>query len=51
LVLVLWLVFGGTKERLDGEFARVPLGAEHVAARVAGQKRAAPEETNRILFR
>jgi hypothetical protein len=50
LVLACWLVYGGAKEQLDGEIALVPLAAEHVAAHVAAQKRAAPEETNRILF-
>ena len=50
LVLAFWLVYGGAKEQLDGEIARVALAPEHVAARVAGQKRAAPNETNRILF-
>ena len=49
-VLAFWLIYGGAKEQLDGEIARVPLAAEHVAARVAGQKRAAPNESNRILF-
>jgi len=50
LVLAFWLLYGGAKEQLDGQIARVPLAPEHVAARAAGQKRAAPEETSRILF-
>ena len=50
LVLAFWLVYGGAKEQLDGEIARVALAPEHVAARAAGQERAAPEATNRILF-
>ena len=49
LVLAFWLVYGGAKQQLDGEIARVPLAAEHVAARAAGQERAAPN-ANRILF-
>jgi hypothetical protein len=49
-VLAFWLVYGGAKEQVDGVIAPVPLAAEHVAARVAGQKRTAPNETNRILF-
>ncbi len=50
LVLAFWVVYGGGKEQFDGEIAQVTLAPEHVAARVAGQKRAAPNETNRILF-
>jgi hypothetical protein len=50
LVLAFWLVYGGAKDQEDGQIARVPLTPEHVAERVAGQKRAAPNETNRILF-
>jgi hypothetical protein len=50
LVLAFWLVYGGANEQLDGEIAGVALAPEHVAARVAGQKRTAPNETNRILF-
>ena len=49
LVLAFWLVYGGAKTQLDAEIARVPLAAEHVAARAAGQERAAPN-ANRILF-
>ena len=49
LVLAFWLVYGGAKQQLDGEIARVPLAAEHVAARAAGQERAAPN-ADRILF-
>ena len=33
LVLAFWLVYGGAKEQLDGEIARVALAPEHVAAR------------------
>ncbi|MGB8225195.1 MAG: DUF3604 domain-containing protein [Polyangiales bacterium] len=50
LVLAFWLLYGGAKEEFDGQIALVPLAPEHVAARAAGQKSAAPEETNRILF-
>jgi hypothetical protein len=50
LVLAFWLIYGGAKEQFDGEITRVALASEHVAARVAGQKRAAPNESNRILF-
>jgi hypothetical protein len=50
LVLAFWLVYGGANEQLDGEIARVSLGSEHGAAGAAGQKRAAPNATNRILF-
>jgi hypothetical protein len=49
LVLAFWLVYGGANQQNDGEIARVPLAAEHVAARAAGQERAAPD-ANRILF-
>jgi hypothetical protein len=49
-VLAFWLVYGGANEQFDGEIAQVALAPEHVAARAAGQKRAAPNETNRILF-
>ena len=49
LVLAFWLVYGGAHEQMDGEVASVPLAAEHVAARAAGQERAAPN-ANRILF-
>ena len=49
LVLAFWLVYGGANEQLDGEIAAVPLAAEHVSARAAGQERAAPS-ANRILF-
>ncbi len=48
-VLAFWLVYGGAKLQTDGEIARVPLAPEHVAARAAGQERAAPS-ANRILF-
>jgi hypothetical protein len=40
---------GGANEQFDGEIAPVPLAAEHVSARAAGQERAAPK-ANRILF-
>jgi len=43
-------VYGGGREQVDGEIAPVPLASEHVAARVAGQKKAAPEQSDRILF-
>ena len=49
LVLAFWLVYGGAKEQADGQIAPVPLAAEHVEARAAGQERAAPT-ANRILF-
>ena len=49
LVLAFWLVYGGADEQVDGEVTRVPLASEHVAARAAGQERAAPN-ANRILF-
>ena len=49
LVLAFWLVYGGADPQLDGEVTRVPLAAEHVSARAAGQERAAPG-ANRILF-
>lgn len=50
LVLAFWLVYGGAQEQFDGEVVPVALGPEYVEARVAGQKRAAPNESNRILF-
>ncbi len=50
LVLAFWLVYGGAHEQADGEIVPVPLGSEHVTARVASQKRTAPHESNRILF-
>ncbi len=50
LVLAFWIVYGGGNQQVDGEIARVPLSAERVRARLAGQKRAAPNENNRILF-
>lgn len=50
LVLAFWLVYGGAKEQVDSRIARTPLAADHVAARVASQKRTAPDESNRILF-
>jgi hypothetical protein len=50
LALAFWLVYMGANQQLDGAIARVPLGSEHVAARLKGQKQAAPNETNRILF-
>lgn len=49
LVLAFWLVYGGAKEQVDGEIARIPLAPERVAARASGQERAAPN-ANRILF-
>ncbi|MGB8332405.1 MAG: DUF3604 domain-containing protein [Polyangiales bacterium] len=49
-VLAFWMVYGGAKEQVDGKIARVPLASEHVEARVATQKRTAPNENNRILF-
>jgi hypothetical protein len=48
-VLAFWLVYGGADEQLDGQVTGTPLAAEHVAARAAGQARAAPD-ANRILF-
>jgi len=50
VVLAFWVVYGGAKEQYDGRIASVPLAAEHVVARVAGQKKTAPDENNRILF-
>lgn len=50
LVLAFWLIYGGAKEQVDGQIATRPLASEHVAARTAGQKRTAPNESNRILF-
>ncbi|MBW2192084.1 MAG: DUF3604 domain-containing protein, partial [Deltaproteobacteria bacterium] len=49
-VLAFWVVYGGGKEQYDGEIAQVALAPEHVAARAAGQTRAAPNATDRILF-
>lgn len=49
-MLAFWLVYGGAREQYDCEIVPVPLAPEHVADRVAGQKRTAPGETNRILF-
>ena len=50
LVLAFWIVYGGGEQQFDGEIARTPLAEERVQARLAGQKRAAPNENNRILF-
>ncbi len=49
-VLAFWVVYGGGKEQYDGEIAQVALAPEHVAARAAGQTRAAPNSADRILF-
>jgi hypothetical protein len=50
LVLAFWVVYGGAGEQVDGEIVPVPLSPEHVAERVASQKKTAPHEANRILF-
>ncbi len=50
LVLAFWIIYGGGEQQVDGDIAERPLAEERVAARLDGQKRAAPDETNRILF-